>query len=90
VADVWEWQLSGSCRDADPMLFFHPESERGPARRKRDDAAKAVCGGCPVLEDCRRHALSAREPYGVWGGLSEEDRETIFASGRRRARAVAS
>jgi len=36
VADLWEWQLDGACRTADPRLFFHPEGERGPARRERD------------------------------------------------------
>jgi WhiB family redox-sensing transcriptional regulator len=30
VADLWEWQLAGVCRTADPTLFFHPEGERGP------------------------------------------------------------
>jgi len=89
VADVWEWQLQGACRDADPMLFFHPESERGPARTKRDAAAKAVCESCPVLTSCRNHALAVREPYGVWGGLSEDDRTTMWAARRAPMIAVA-
>ncbi len=84
VADLWEWQLDGACRDADPTLFFHPEGERGPARRKRDAAAKAVCASCPVMDLCREHALAVREPYGVWGGMSEDDREEIYSTGRRR------
>jgi WhiB family transcriptional regulator, redox-sensing transcriptional regulator len=84
VADIWEWQLQGSCRDADPRLFFHPEGERGPARRERDAAARQVCGACPVLEQCRSHALAVREPYGVWGGLTEDDREAIYAGERHR------
>jgi len=75
VIDVWEWQWRGACRQVDPMLFFHPESERGPARIKRDVAAKAVCRSCPVIDACRKHALAVREPYGVWGGMSEHDRE---------------
>jgi WhiB family redox-sensing transcriptional regulator len=78
VADLWEWQLDGSCRTADPRLFFHPEGERGPARRERDAAAKAVCASCPVLQQCRRHALTVREPYGVWGGLTEDDRNDLY------------
>ena len=41
VADVWEWQFDGACRDADPTTFFHPEGERGPTREARDRAAKA-------------------------------------------------
>lgn len=90
VADLWEWQLLGSCREADPTLFFHPEGERGPARRNRDAAAKAVCATCPVLRQCREHALTVREPYGVWGGLTEDDREAIYSDERRRGVAVAS
>ena len=82
VADVWEWQLQGSCRGADPDLFFHPEGERGPARAGRETAAKAICASCPVLQQCAAHALAVREPYGVWGGMSEEDREARY--GRRR------
>ncbi|GAB3237426.1 WhiB family transcriptional regulator [Kineosporia babensis] len=82
VADLWEWQLDGACRTADPRVFFHPEGERGPARRQRDVAAKSVCARCPVLAQCRSHALQVREPYGVWGGLTEDERESIYASGR--------
>ena len=86
VTEVWEWQLDGACREADPRLFFHPEGERGPARRKRAQGAVAVCAGCPVIQECREHALSVREPYGVWGGLTEEDREEIYAQERRARR----
>ena len=85
LADLWEWQLQGACRTADPDVFFHPEGERGPRKEARDAAAKAVCAGCPVLAACRAHALAVREPYGVWGGLSEEEREAIIAQ-RRTAR----
>ncbi|GAA1248619.1 WhiB family transcriptional regulator [Oryzihumus leptocrescens] len=79
VADLWDWQLEGSCRRENPDVFFHPEGERGPARRNRDSAAKAVCLGCPVLTQCRAHALKVREPYGVWGGMTEDEREAIYA-----------
>ncbi len=82
VMELWEWQYAGACRDAEPSAFFHPEGERGPARRRRAAAAKAVCAVCPVLQPCRDHALAAREPYGVWGGLTEEERAARVA-GRR-------
>lgn len=82
-ADLWDWQLLGACRGEDPAVFFHPEGERGPARAAREAAAKAVCGGCPVKTQCAEHALRVREPYGVWGGLSEDDREAIYRRGRR-------
>ncbi len=78
ITENWQWQLLGPCREADSELFFHPEGERGPRRANREAAAKAVCRACPVLLACRAHALSAREPYGVWGGLSEHEREAIL------------
>ena len=75
---IWEWQLSGACRRYDPSLFFHPEGERGPRRASREATAKAICATCPVLRECRKHALQVREPYGIWGGLSEHEREVLI------------
>lgn len=83
VADIWEWQLHGSCRGMDSRFFFHPDGERGPARAQREAQAKEVCRTCPVLEQCRRHALAVREPYGVWGGMSEREREAVLSRHKR-------
>ncbi len=74
----WDWQARAACRGIDTANFYHPENERGPSRTKRELRAKAVCSGCPVIENCRRWALSTREPYGVWGGLSAEEREAML------------
>jgi WhiB family transcriptional regulator, redox-sensing transcriptional regulator len=75
---IWDWQEKGACREADPTLFFHPQNERGLARLRRDRAAKSVCARCDVRIECADYAVRAREPYGVWGGLTEEDRERIY------------
>ena len=75
---TWEWQERGACRETDTTLFFHPQNERGLSRLRRDRAAKAVCARCPVRVECADYAIRAREPYGVWGGLTEEDRERIY------------
>jgi WhiB family redox-sensing transcriptional regulator len=77
VMEEWDWQYQGNCRDHSAHLFFHPENERGPARRLRAAAAVAVCRECPVIKECREHALAVQEPFGTWGGLTEEDREVI-------------
>ena len=49
------------CHLVDPEVFF----AESPADV---EAAKALCIGCPVLEDCLQGALERREPWGVWGG----------------------
>ncbi len=79
VAERWDWQLQAACRRLDSTRFFHPDNERGSARAGRIAAAQAVCARCPVIAACADHALTVREPYGVWGGMSEEDREEILA-----------
>ncbi len=78
IADVWDWQLEGSCRNEARDDFFIPDGERGSQRLRREARAKAVCMQCPVLEQCRNHSLAAQEPYGVWGGLSESERRALL------------
>jgi WhiB family redox-sensing transcriptional regulator len=83
-ADVWDWQMRGSCRGVDSAVFFHPDGERGRARAARELRAKEICRSCPVLMQCRSHALKVSEPYGIWGGMSETEREMHARRNRRR------
>lgn len=77
LMETYEWQYEGACMGVDSEVFFSPESERGAKRERREEAAKALCRRCPVIEKCREHALAVREPYGVWGGLSESERAEL-------------
>lgn len=82
TTDHWDWQTDAACRGLDTAMFFHPDSEQGEARRRRDSAAKALCARCPVQPQCRTHALTVQEPYGVWGGLSAADRDQLLHPNR--------
>lgn len=83
VAENWDWQRYGACRNMNNEAFFHPDAERGYARSARIAAAKAVCMGCPVLVQCRHHALIAEEPFGIWGGMDERERREAIARRKR-------
>lgn len=83
-ADFWDWQLHGSCRGKDSDVFYHPDGERGRARAQRENRAKAICNACPVLNSCREHALKVAEPYGIWGGLSESERQMFLRNKKRQ------
>ncbi len=78
VEPHWNWQLHGLCRGLDSALFFHPEGERGHARANRERRAKALCQECPVMRECLTHALQTDEPYGIWGGLGESERDAVL------------
>ena len=83
---AWEWQLDAACRGADSRLFFPPAGGRPGAAQRREAAAKRMCAGCPVQLDCRRYALEACESYGVWGGLTEDERLARTGARPRRRR----
>lgn len=54
-------------------LFFPDQFERPNARLIRENRAREICQGCPLVVPCRNFARSHRE-YGVWGGENEEER----------------
>lgn len=83
-ADVAVWQREGACRGQDPDLFFG-EGIRGLKRGHLEARAKAICATCPVLVTCREYGIQAQEPYGIWGGLTREQRRAAFRSYRRNA-----
>lgn len=61
------WQDRALCAQTDPDAFF-------PDKGESNRAAKAICGRCPVTDDCLEYALAHDLRFGVWGGLSERQR----------------
>jgi len=55
-------------------MFFSPSGERGRARRLREQRAQDICRSCPVLDQCVSFAQTTRQPFGIWGGLTERQR----------------
>ena len=78
------WQNRAACLSEDPDLFF-PIGSTGDAV-PQIAAAKSICAACPVLAQCLDFALEARQDYGVWGGLTEDERRSLRRSRQRRAR----
>ena len=76
------WRARAACRGTDPELFF--PIGRDDVDRPEIDAAKEICAGCPVLDDCLDYALATHQPDGIWGGLTTSERQRLA---RRRARA---
>ncbi|MBB0244821.1 WhiB family transcriptional regulator [Streptomyces alkaliphilus] len=83
------WHSEAACRRDEAGLFFAPSREPTAHRLSREQAAKAVCARCPVLLECREHALDQPEPYGVWGGLTAAERRVMLGRRRRRDAAEA-
>jgi len=79
----WVWQAQGACRDMDSNMFYYEDQERGPCKEQRIAKAKAICETCKVKTECLEFAIQINERYGIWGGTTEEERQSIK---RRRQR----
>ena len=76
-----DWRDDALCRaeNENPEDWFPIGA--GPAAKAREHYAKSVCRFCPALQACGQWAIQTRQPFGVWGGMSEAERRAIL---RRR------
>lgn len=76
------WHARAACADAgaDLALFF-------PERQDPTGPARALCGSCPVADDCLAEALrySERDCPGIWGGTSARERRQLRQDARTAA-----
>lgn len=70
-----------ACNADNADLFFSPPNERGHALGRRVERAKAVCAICRFETRCRAWALREPEQFGVWGGLTADERRQVVAHG---------
>ncbi|WP_128381525.1 WhiB family transcriptional regulator [Streptomyces cavernae] len=77
------WRERAACLRVDPDLFFPLGNGRLTLAQIYE--AKAVCGRCPVVEQCLNWAVQVGQVEGVWGGTTESERRAMR---RCRARQV--
>lgn len=66
----FRWQDHAACLGTYDERFF-------PERGASNSEVKAICAGCPVIDECLEHALTKPERFGIWGGTSERERQKI-------------
>ncbi|MET7285286.1 WhiB family transcriptional regulator [Streptomyces sp. NPDC005573] len=69
------WQAQALCAQTGADFFF-PE----PGSSVRE--AKRICGLCEMRSACLEYALDNDERFGVWGGMSEQERLTLRRASR--------
>lgn len=66
--------------EAQPEAWFplaEESGEYGEITTQSMAYARALCGGCPIIEECLDSALTRGETYGIWGGLTTPEREQL-------------
>lgn len=61
------WMTQAACQTHPPHLWF-------PTRGEPTRPAKTICNTCPVQTNCLHYGIN--EHHGIWGGLSEHERDT--------------
>jgi hypothetical protein len=78
-------ETGSPCQDS-PDLFFPEDYGRLTEDARITDyemvtmaekIAKSLCNQCPLKWMCRDYAIKSNQPYGIWGGLSAQDRKLI-------------
>lgn len=75
-----------ACQGAPSYLFF-PEERTNPGFKEdpeyADMTAKMFCEICPMYWRCRQFA-SVHNEHGIWGGLTEGERNKLSSPADRR------
>ncbi|MEL6892410.1 MAG: WhiB family transcriptional regulator [Actinomycetota bacterium] len=78
-----DWQEVAACAGDAQALFYPPlAGERKKAKAMRERRAKNLCDHCAVKEECLDHALRNDERYGIWGGLTDTERQNLASINR--------
>lgn len=70
--DIEHWREAAACAET-PEVEFFPD----PADVAAISAAKEVCAGCPVADQCLSYAIETNQTEGIWGGHTPKERRTI-------------
>jgi WhiB family redox-sensing transcriptional regulator len=66
------WHADAACRTHPPQWWY-------PRRGQSLARAREICATCAVRVTCLEYALEHREEFGIWGGLSENQRRRLIA-----------
>lgn len=80
-----DWRDRAACVGHDTETWF-PLATANQHRvsvvvQAQTEQAKAICANCPVRQKCLDWALTTPEPWGIWGGLTEEERAAMRRPG---------
>jgi WhiB family transcriptional regulator, redox-sensing transcriptional regulator len=76
LPEAKRWTATAACAEEGVAPMFPTEGDE-----KGIEYAKSICGRCPVREQCLSEALDRGESFGVWGGLTTDERRAM----RRKA-----
>lgn len=82
-----EWRQHASCAGSDTTKFFPSKGKEANTQLVISNA-RIICGGCKVRKECLEFAVRNSIFYGIWGGLTREERKRVDLKDVERASKV--
>jgi len=71
-----EWRKDAACANSDTDKFF-PKKGKEARTQEVISSARLVCAQCSVRSECLEFAVKNTVMYGIWGGLTREERKKV-------------
>lgn len=85
---VGTWAEIAACRGLGHVMF--PRERTGRGGSANWGPARKLCAACPATDDCLAHAMATGElDFGMWGGLTPQERRAIAGRSTRRPPTIA-
>jgi WhiB family redox-sensing transcriptional regulator len=73
------WQNDAACAQLEHPEIMDQEPKETPPE------IIAFCGKCAVRAECFQYAMDTNQQYGIWAGLSADQRKALKRRAERRA-----
>lgn len=83
TTDRYRWQDDAACLGLDVNVFF-PLGEQ--TESETTSQARRICMACPVLIECREWSLAVVPEFGIFGGLTADERRAVRMAACRSRR----
>ena len=71
-----EWKWDAACQGMGPDIFYLDQG--GPnVNLAKLQAAREICGRCPVKSECLRYAVDNCIGTGIWAGTTPQQRKRL-------------
>ena len=67
------WQDYAACKGMEHIYFM----EFGDNSRYKLKKARYTCNRCPVYEECLEFIKEQKDHYGIWAGLTPNERKSL-------------
>ncbi len=72
------WDDDAACKGHPDLPWFPPDKDELEGQDWSSflySIARPICTTCPCREECLNYALENKITYGMWGGLTPEERK---------------